>query len=92
MEVGRRCRHVAQARHAQDLGFRRGERVKDAVSLEEVAAEIHTLMTGDSTERLEQLMSVLLLGRQRRGIATEPTVESAPGGQQRPFVGGDRVQ
>ena len=53
VEVGRRCRHVAQARHTQDLGVRRGERVKDAVPLEQVAAYIHTLMTGDAADRLE---------------------------------------
>src|SRR5215469_11657633 len=49
-------------------------------------------MTRDAAERLEQLIAVLLLGRQRRGIAAKPAIEPAPGGQQRPLIGGDRVQ
>src|SRR5438132_3608908 len=66
--------------------------MKDAVPLEQVAAHIHTLMTGDAAERLEQLVAVLLLSRERCRIAAEPTVEPAPGGQQRPLIGCDRIQ
>src|SRR6266404_397820 len=66
--------------------------MKDAVPLDQVAAHIHTLMTGDAAERLEQLVAVLLLSRERCRIAAEPTVEPAPGGQQRPLIGCDRIQ
>ena len=43
--------------------------MKDAVPLEQVAAEIDTLVTGDAAKRLEQAIAGLLRGRQRRGIA-----------------------
>src|SRR6202022_2510859 len=49
-------------------------------------------MTGDAADRLEQLIAVLLLRRERPCIATEPKVEPAPGGQQRPFIGCNRIQ
>src|SRR6516165_803370 len=66
--------------------------MKDAVPLKQVAPDIDTLVTGNTAERLEQPVAVLLLGRERRGIPAEPTVEPASGGQQRPLVGGDRIQ
>ena len=34
VEIGWRCCHIAQAWHAQDLGFGRGERMKNAMPLE----------------------------------------------------------
>ncbi len=50
MEIGRRRRHVAEAGDAQDLGLRRGKRMKYAVPFEEIAADIHALMAGDAAE------------------------------------------
>jgi hypothetical protein len=40
---------------------------------------------GHLAERLEQLVAVLLLYRESRGIAAEPAVKPAPGGQERPL-------
>ena len=56
--------------------------MKDAVALEKVAADINTLMTRDAAERFEQLIAVLLFDRECGGIATEPPVKSAAGGEQ----------
>src|SRR5215471_21333474 len=92
MEIGGRRCHVAQARHAQDFGLRRSERMKDAVPLEQVTADIDTLVTRYAAERLEQLVAVLLLRRQRRAISGEPTVEPTPRCHERPLVGSDRIQ
>src|SRR6516162_8066301 len=75
-----RC-YIPQARYPQDFGFRRGERMKDAVPLEQVAADIDALVTGDAAERLEQLIAGQLLGREGCGVAVEPTVEPPPRGQ-----------
>ena len=52
----------------------------DALPLEQIAADIDTLMTGDAADRLELLIAVMLLGRQRRGVAAKPAIEPAPGG------------
>jgi hypothetical protein len=50
----RRCRgDIPQAWHAKYFGIWRGERMEDAVPLEEIAAHIHALMAGDAAERLE---------------------------------------
>src|SRR5215813_1645666 len=92
MEI-RRCRcHVAQAGHTQDLRIGRSKRAKDAVSLKQVAANIDALMTGHAAERLEQPITVLLFGRERRRITGKPAVERASGRDQRAFVAGDGVE
>ena len=45
MEIGRRRRDIPQARHAQDLRQGRGNLVKDAMPLVQVAADIHQCVT-----------------------------------------------
>ena len=66
--------------------------MKDAVPLEQVAADIDPLMTGNAAERLEQLIAAQLFGRQRCGIAAQPAVEPASGGHQRSLIGRDGIQ
>ena len=66
--------------------------MKNPLPLEQVASDIDALMTGDAAERFEQLVTVQLFDRQRRGIAAEPAVEPAAWGQQRLLVGGNRIR
>src|SRR6202008_4344539 len=77
VEIGRRRRHVAQAGHTQDVRLGRAERMEDATPLEKVAADIHALMAGDAAERLEQLIALLLFGREGLPVSAEPTIEAA---------------
>jgi len=77
MEVRRRRRDVPQARHAQDFGFGRPQRMEDPVPLEQIAADIHALMAGDAAQRLEQAIPFLFLRRERTRVALQPAIESA---------------
>src|SRR5258708_779587 len=66
--------------------------MEDAMTLEQIAADIDALVTGDEAERLEQLVAGQLVRRERGRIAAEPPVEAAFGGRQRPLVSGDGIQ
>jgi hypothetical protein len=92
VEVGRRRCHVAQARYPQDFGFWRGERMKDAVTLKQVAADIDTLMAGDTAERLEQLIAVKLLGRGEGGLRRRRRANGRTGSRARRGGAGPLVE
>jgi hypothetical protein len=51
--------------------------MKDSVPLEQVRTDIDALVTGDATDRLEEHVAVVLLGRERRSIALEPAIKPA---------------
>src|SRR5271168_729397 len=92
MEIGRGCRHVAQARHPHNIGLRQNQRAEDSLPLEQIAPDIYTLMAGTTAERFEHPVTVKFLGRQSRGIAVQPTVEPASGREQRSLKGHQRIQ
>src|ERR1700677_1458072 len=92
MEVRRPRRDVTQTRNAENGGIRRGERVKYAVALEKIAADIHPLMAGNASERFEEPVSFKLFGRESRGVPAKPEIELAVRGEQRPLESSDRVQ
>src|SRR6202162_3520010 len=92
MEVRRRGRDIAQARDTSELGLRGAQSVKDAMTLEKMAADIHALMTRDAAERLEQLVTGELVGTDGARFAGKPTIETATRGKQRALVGGNRIQ
>src|SRR6202171_4407628 len=72
------CRgDVPQAGHAQNFRFRRGQWMEYSVSLEKIAADIYPLVTGNTSQRFEQRISVQFLRRQCGCISCQPTIESA---------------
>src|SRR5260370_17574710 len=92
MKIGRRRRDVAQARYSHNLGFPRYERTEDSLPLEEIAADVDTLMARAAAERFEQLIAAQFLRRKRRRIAAEPAVEPASRRKQRSLKGRQGVQ
>jgi hypothetical protein len=91
MKVRRRCRDIAQARHAQDGRIGRGEGMENSVALKQIAADTDALMAGDAAQGFEQPVSIQFLDRQRGGISREPAVELAAGRDQRPLKACDGI-
>jgi len=50
--------------------------MKDSMSLEKIAADIYTLVTGDTSRNLNNRYR-LIVRRQRGDIPFQPTIESA---------------
>jgi len=61
------------------------------MTLIHVAADIHPLMAGHATKRLEQLVPSELLGADGVDVAFEPPIKSASGREEGPLVGSDGV-
>src|SRR5205814_9662647 len=76
MEIGRRRRDVAQAGHAYGLRRTMNQRVKDALSFEQIAADTDALMARAAAERFELAVAFELRGRKRGPVAAKPAVEA----------------
>src|SRR5882757_4354755 len=66
--------------------------MKYPMSFEQISADIHALVAGDASQRLEQSISGELLRRECRRVAGEPAVELAAGRDQRSFEDRDGIQ
>src|SRR5262249_22345304 len=88
----RRGRYITQAGDANQYRFRRAQWMKNAVPLEEVAANIDALVARDAAKRLEQLVAGQLLRRDRGGFALKPAVKPAARRYQGLLVGRNRIQ
>ena len=69
----------SQAGHAHNFRLRRSERTKNAVALEEIAADVDALMAGDASVRFEQPITVQLFGREREASPPSQWSKRLPG-------------
>src|ERR1700730_1673752 len=77
MKIRWRGCDVSQTGYAQNFGLRRRQRMEYSMPLEEIAADIDALVTGDTSQGFEQPISIQLVARQCGCISFQPTIEPA---------------